>query len=259
MQRQNELFGAVKQTSDATLDSRLLVSTADLSARRTTQLNIGDSTIGIDVDDFVTKCITYMRHGIASSSPSLGNSQNDRDPQAAENFDEGDEMNWEHLGLRACGPNNLRPAVPNFLLGPLSVQKRARKVTHRRERLQRRDPHDAVRPEELKPQDLEEAENSNLTTVCKKIRDLLSSETRRRKQLVDEQTTDEMTEDDDQALLLKHGIASDTGLFFFDFVVNPKSFGQTVENLFYISFLIRDGLVALENDDRGRPTLRKSC
>ena len=38
---------------------------------------------------------------------------------------------------------------------------------------------------------------------------------------------------------------------FFKFVVNPESFAQTVENLFYVSFLIRDGKVAyyIEDDE----------
>lgn len=40
----------------------------------------------------------------------------------------------------------------------------------------------------------------------------------------------------------------------FRFVVNPHDFGQSVENLFYLSFLIRDGKCALEVDD-GEPLI----
>jgi hypothetical protein len=72
-----------------------------------------------------------------------------------------------------CFPHNLRPAVPGFLLGPLSVQKRARKPIQRRERLQKRNPADVVRPEELQKEDLEKVENSNLTTLCRNIRETL--------------------------------------------------------------------------------------
>jgi len=41
----------------------------------------------------------------------------------------------------------------------------------------------------------------------------------------------------------------------FRFVVNPNDFAQSVENIFYLSFLIRDGLCALEIDDRGEPII----
>jgi hypothetical protein len=43
---------------------------------------------------------------------------------------------------------------------------------------------------------------------------------------------------------------------FFEFIINPESFGQTVENLFYLSFLIRDGKVNID-DESGQPILSK--
>lgn len=36
----------------------------------------------------------------------------------------------------------------------------------------------------------------------------------------------------------KNGILDNRGVSLFHFTVNPKSFGQTVENLLYVSFLI---------------------
>ena len=260
LHKQNELYGSVKQTSDATLDSRLLVSTSDLSAKRTTQLAVGDGSLGIDIDDFVSKCITFMRRGPGqgSSTQRRRRHQDISDEEDGPNYDEGDAFDWEYLGREACCPNNIRPPVPGFLLGPLSVQKRVRKTTQRRERLGKRDPNEAVRPEELKAQDLEKAENSNLTSVCKGIRELLVKTINERKELVEEEATDEMTETEVWDLFCKHGIADDSGIPFFNFVMNPKSFGQSVENLFYVSFLIRDGLVGIGSDSRQMlPTLRK--
>ena len=35
----------------------------------------------------------------------------------------------------------------------------------------------------------------------------------------------------------------------FECIINPTSFGQSVENLFYLSFLIRDGVVSLDIDE----------
>lgn len=42
----------------------------------------------------------------------------------------------------------------------------------------------------------------------------------------------------------------------FEFFINPESFSQSVENLFYLSFLIRDGKAYID-DENGEPMLGK--
>lgn len=39
----------------------------------------------------------------------------------------------------------------------------------------------------------------------------------------------------------------------FEFVINPRSFGQTVENIFYLSFSVRDARARIEVDRDGIP------
>lgn len=41
----------------------------------------------------------------------------------------------------------------------------------------------------------------------------------------------------------------------FEFALNPTSFSQSVENLFYISFLVYDGRVGINFDDDGVPVI----
>ncbi|CAF4656398.1 unnamed protein product [Rotaria sp. Silwood2] len=45
---------------------------------------------------------------------------------------------------------------------------------------------------------------------------------------------------------------------YFEFVIDPKSFAKTVENMFHISFLIKEGFVNLFQDDVNLPALGKS-
>lgn len=42
-----------------------------------------------------------------------------------------------------------------------------------------------------------------------------------------------------------------------EYALDPQDFGQTVENLFRISFLIKEGKFGVQNDDDGLPTLCK--
>ena len=49
--------------------------------------------------------------------------------------------------------------------------------------------------------------------------------------------------------------SGEDGVNLFQFALNPESFGDSVENLFYISFLIRDGTAAIVENDEGDPML----
>ena len=259
----NDIYGNVRQTTDATLDSRLLVSTADLTTRRLQQMKVGSSLTGIDIDEFVAKTIGYMRRGgqeppAATQNCRGGQRMDDDDLDDSAVEDEGNELNWEHLGCTACFPHNLRPPTPGFLLGPLSVQKKVRKQTQRRERLRRHDSCDIVRPEELQTKDFERQDDANLLDMCKKIHSLVASTASAKKAAFDEVDTVGMTNEELYILMEEHMLADDGGLNFFSVVLNPRSFGQSIENIFYISFLVREGKLGIAWDRNGFPTLRKS-
>ena len=265
----NKRFETVKQTSDAIFDSGILVNTADLAVKRANQMTFGNQTQGIDVTEFIGKCISFMRNGPSDSEAALTDTSTQRrrqarnegdedDSIAEEKADEGDAFNWEWLGRKACFPNNLRPPVPSFLLGPLSVQKKVRKQTQRRERLQKQDPRNAVRPEEIKSKDIERVENANLTILCTNIYHQLYNLMQQRHNEVEARFTDDLLDEDRIKLARESGLMDDWGLPLFEAVINPLSFGQSVENLFYISFLIRDGKMRISSDSRGLPSLSKS-
>ncbi|KAH7316522.1 Nse4 C-terminal-domain-containing protein [Stachybotrys elegans] len=262
----DELSKKVRQTAEATIDSRLLVSTTDLSYRKTLRLTQGSLSQGLDVDEFVSKCISYMRQGRGihdDDAPELSSTQRQRrtlprrsgneDEDDEDIGDEGDMMNWAHLGRFACLPYIRRPALPGFLLGPLSVEKKARKIAKRSAPFR---PNDLTetRPEVLNVADLATKEN-DLTAICGKILQQLVKTQAEVQEKVAELVDDDMDEQETTNIMHQHGLRSTGGLDLMRFVVNPKSFGQTVENMFYVSFLIRDGRVEIEFDEHDLPAL----
>lgn len=263
----DELSKSLRQTTEATIDSRLLVSTTDLSYRKTLRLTQGSLSQGIDVDEFVSKCITYMRQGrgiVEDDAPELSSTQRQRrSTTRGRNYgdghddddvgDEGDMMNWSHLGRFACLPYIRRPALPGFLLGPLSVEKKARKLAKRAAPFR---PNDLTetRPEVLNVDELAKREN-DLTAICGKILQQLQKVQAETQETVAELMDDDMSDEERTRIMHKHGLRSTGGIDLMRFVVNPRSFGQTVENMFYVSFLIRDGRVEIDFDEFDLPAL----
>jgi len=269
----DEIIKNVKQTSTATIDSRLLVSVGDLAYKKISTMTLGDSSTGIDVDDFLSKCISYMRSTPMADSTQLPSTQRRRQRRPVHNDEDNDEededvtdLNWAHLGRTLCFPASNRPCLSSFLLGPLSVQKKQRQQTQRRATQRTNlDPATAARPIELDQDALDKQESASLTQICSEIAALLRRAQEQGEQAV-EREVDRLREealDDDydppedevRALMRKHNIADNGNVPLFHFCVNPKSFGQTVENLFYVSFLVKEGRVGIEFDSEGMPTL----
>ncbi|KAG9725659.1 hypothetical protein KCU75_g20522, partial [Aureobasidium melanogenum] len=257
--RANENFHGVKQTSDATVDSRLFVGISDMLLKASAQLTLGDNSTGVDIDEFVSKCIMFMRndHGNASAASTQRRrqrqSRRDDDGDEDDDQDANDVLDWAHLGTHACFPYNLRPPAPSFLLGPLSVQKKVRVQTQRRARQRKDSTVKEVRPEALTERDLQTNENNALTTLCQNIKKILDNHCETA--IAEIEALGDLDEDQALAEMKRHRITPTGGPSLFDFAINPHSFSQTVENIFYISFLIKEGNVGLHMDDNGLPTL----
>ncbi|WFD33328.1 hypothetical protein MCUN1_000141 [Malassezia cuniculi] len=130
---------------------------------------------------------------------------------------------WDRLGMLAA-QNSHRAPTCDFLLGPLQVQPKQRKQS-RRTLLDSGAQQQA--PQQLGERDIVQTENETSRIVLDIARRL-----------------------DDAG--------GDTGVNLFRFALNPESFGNTVENLFYLSFLIRDGKAAIFYDDNNEPLVMSS-
>ncbi|KFY71345.1 hypothetical protein V499_08438 [Pseudogymnoascus sp. VKM F-103] len=260
----DEILNGVKQTGDATVDSRLIANAADLSLKKIEKLTLGDTDRRVDIDHFVAKCMTFMRNGQGSAptpsrAPTSTQSrrrtiQNGDNPDDDDDPEAGDMLDWSHLGAFACQQHNTRPPIPGFLLGPLSLEKRARRVIQRRAPNANRDLVE-TQPEILRPEDIERSENSSLTFLCARIMERLRQASAAGMDACEAEAWEGITDEEVKMLMRRHGLNADGGMDLFRFVINPRSFGQTVENMFYVSFLIRDGKAAITVDEDGLPFL----
>ncbi|KAK7053403.1 hypothetical protein VNI00_004029 [Paramarasmius palmivorus] len=148
-----------------------------------------------------------------------GRKMNQRNP----NFEDGDDDNdtpleWEKIGRKALAKSRRVPVV-GFMLGPLSIEQKKRAAV-KRAKLEKNKA-DEKRPQEIKEEDISRSANETTKNVA----------------------------------IIANKLEETGEINLFRFVVNPNDFAQSVENLFYLSFLIRDGKVAMETNAEGEPVI----
>ncbi|KAG0037248.1 nuclear protein [Podila clonocystis] len=127
-------------------------------------------------------------------------------------------LDWSKIGRMAVKWTRRVPTM-DFMLGPMSIEHKSRNDTRRKRVV--RDPNQMRKPQELKEDDIARQENETTKNVVQ-ISDIL-----------------DQCEQDRVNL--------------FELVINPESFGQTIENIFYLSFLVRDGKVSISEVDVNNP------
>lgn len=212
----------VKDTSVHLEDSAAFKEASSFAAVNARNLKFDDS-VAIDERDFLKR----LRRFAATDKSIL------RDDDYVDGEDSGDvvindeylfnQTNWLKLGI-LYNHISKKPIVSGFLNGPLETEK---KKTNR------------IR-------NADDVRNKEVTTAQQvKANEIATNEEQNTAFMVRMVYETYLTKDDGQ------------GINFFKLFINPNSFGQSVENLFYVSFLVKDGRLKLYVDENGTPCVRR--
>ncbi|GAA5899950.1 hypothetical protein JCM5296_001924 [Sporobolomyces johnsonii] len=215
--RANQLFSKVQAPAEAVLDSRVLIATSEAGALKARQLKIDADAF--DIDEFLVRLTKFMGGSVGGRGAVRTRKRAANDDESEDELDEegaARSLAWGKVGKVLSGESK-RPAVLEHMYGPLQLEIKEKKQRTQRAK-QKIDESERMRPEELHAEDVAKNENETGKVTARIARHLQE-------------------------------IAGATGIPYLKFIVNPHSFPQTVENMFYFSFLVREQKVALEVDD----------
>ncbi|KAK6456701.1 Nse4 C-terminal-domain-containing protein [Scheffersomyces xylosifermentans] len=203
-------------------DSEAFKETSDFAATNARNLKFTGSALALEQKEFVSKLKRYARTndavGIANNESEDG--EYHQTTSAEEDDDEGltrqeeifNQVNWLKLGALYHQVSRRAISV-DFLNGPLSTERKRQGPRIR---------------------NVDDTSSASSTTARQvRAEDIATDE---------EQNTAYMVRSVYNTFLEKE---EENGVNFFVFFINPNSFAQSVENLFFTSFLIKDGRLKL--------------
>ncbi|PWN40027.1 hypothetical protein IE81DRAFT_325958 [Ceraceosorus guamensis] len=213
----NEAYANVRAPTEGVLDSRFLLNASEMGAQMAKNIKMASGAF--DTEEYLARVVKF----IAGSARARRAASAESDARSDDHEEEEDvhAWHWDRLGQLAARYSRRAPTL-DFLLGPLETSQKERKGM-KRARIDKSGP--MVAPQELKESDIQQSETET-TRMVREVADVLEQ------------------------------VGGAPGCHLFRFVLDPKSFSNSVENLFYVSFLIRDGKASLEDDEEtGEPIL----
>ncbi|TKY89965.1 hypothetical protein EX895_001263 [Sporisorium graminicola] len=223
----DELHERVVAPSESILDTKTLTSMSEMGARMAKKMKLNQDAF--DTHEFMTRVARFLggeaapvRRGAAAARGGSDDDDDDDDDSgrsgAGRNIDRWD---WAKLG-RLAGGVSRRAVTMDFLLGPLEIAPKQRKVVAQR-RLDD-DVAERTAPRALQQQDLQDSAGRESTSAILKVAQLLKAQ-------------------------------GPDGVCLFRFAVDPDSFVNTIENFFHVSFLIKENKASLRTDKEGNAIL----
>ncbi|XP_040293965.1 non-structural maintenance of chromosomes element 4 homolog A isoform X1 [Bufo bufo] len=212
----NQLFAEVSKPREAALDAQLLVLATNLGKEKANQLQ-ADMTV-FDPTSFSEDLLSFM--GINR----LENPDSDSEDEGCAKGYLGVDA-WQKLGTEA---NKFFKRTPtfHFMLGSFKTEPPVA-----RQKIERQKRASKVAEKSVMPSQLKKMEESHQEATEKEVERILGF------------------------LQTYFREDPDNPISFFDFVIDPNSFARTVENIFHVSFIIRDGFARIKLDSDKLPVI----
>lgn len=217
LEEANKLFDGVCRAREAALDAQFLVIASNIGKEKANELHSEMSAF--DSTAFAEDLLTFM--GINRTEVE----ETDDSEDVPGGFLPSDA--WQTMGEEA--PKYFRRAPTfHYMMGSFKSEPPVPK-----QRIERQKKASRGKAERAMPAQLKEMEESHQEATEKEVERILR--------------------------ILQTHFENDpnTPISFFDFVIDPNSFAHTVENMFHVSFLIRDGLAKIKLDEDKLPTIGK--
>ncbi|NXY18493.1 NSE4A protein, partial [Atrichornis clamosus] len=215
LEEANRLFDGVCRAREAALDAQFLVLASNIGKEKANELHSEMSAF--DSAAFAEDLLTFM--GI--------NRTEIEDSDDSEDVPGGflPSNAWQKMGEEALKYFRRAPTF-HYMMGSFKSDPPVPK-----QRIERQKRANRGKAERAMPAQLKKMEESHQETTEKEVERILG-------------------------ILQTHFENDpDTPISFFDFVIDPNSFARTVENMFHVSFLIRDGLAKIKLDEDELPVI----